>query len=191
METEEIIEQPGAGGAPTKYRAAYAKQANKLCLLGATTREIADFFEVSESTVYLWAKEHKKFSEALKGGRLKADAEVASSLYRRATGYSYKEITFEKIGSQDLLESTSEGDILKDTYRKKIVLKDLAPDVGAATMWLKNRSRDKWRDKFDLGVDFAKMDDGQVSELYERILSGIKSIHDPDNTGDRANIPSE
>ena len=34
---------------PTKYQEAYAEQARKLCLLGYTDAELADFFEVSES----------------------------------------------------------------------------------------------------------------------------------------------
>ncbi len=33
---------------PTKYQEAYAEQARKLCLLGYTDAELADFFEVSD-----------------------------------------------------------------------------------------------------------------------------------------------
>lgn len=175
--------QPDPGGAPTKYKAAFVKQAYKLCLLGATMKEIADFFDVSESTVYEWAKEHKRFSEALKGGRIKADAEVAASLFKRATGYSYKEITFEKIGKLEDLEQIPDDQITVEAYRKKIVVKDLAPDVGAATMWLKNRQRDKWRDRFNLELDLAKMNDDELEKLYEKIMQGIHSGKADHQTG--------
>ncbi len=77
------------GGRPTKYQAAYAEQARKLCLLGATDIELADFFEVHEDTIYEWKKVYKKFSEAIKKGKQLADATVASKLYHRATGYQH------------------------------------------------------------------------------------------------------
>ena len=41
-------------GRPTKYKDEYCEQAYKLCLLGATDKEMADFFQVSLSTLNLW-----------------------------------------------------------------------------------------------------------------------------------------
>lgn len=57
--------------------------------LGATDREVAEFFNVAESTVSLWKHQHLEFSEALKVGKAAADNRVEQSLYRRAVGYSY------------------------------------------------------------------------------------------------------
>lgn len=51
---------------PTKYQEAYAEQARKLCLLGYTDAELADFFEVSESTINKWKIDYPKFSESIK-----------------------------------------------------------------------------------------------------------------------------
>lgn len=51
---------------PTKYQEAYAEQARKLCLLGYTDAELADFFEVSESTINKWKLDYPEFSESLK-----------------------------------------------------------------------------------------------------------------------------
>ncbi|MCV5597561.1 hypothetical protein OFN66_28085, partial [Escherichia coli] len=45
---------------------AYAEQARKLCLLGYTDAELADFFEVSESTINKWKLDYPKFSESIK-----------------------------------------------------------------------------------------------------------------------------
>jgi hypothetical protein len=78
-------------GRPTLYREEYAGEALKLCRLGAIDRELADFFEVAESTVGVWKQQHAEFSAALKQGKAQADAQVANALYRRATGYEHGE----------------------------------------------------------------------------------------------------
>ena len=119
-------------GRPSKYKKEYTEQVYKLCLLGATDKELADFFEVNEDTINQWKKVHVEFSESIKKGKIIADAEVAASLYKRANGYRYEEKTYE-------------GKILT-----KKVVKDVAPDTGAAMAWLKNRRKDTWRDKQDI-----------------------------------------
>ena len=68
----------------------YADQALKLCLLGATDKELAEFFSVSEQTLNKWKKDYPEFLESLKKGKNIADANVASRLYNRAIGYSCK-----------------------------------------------------------------------------------------------------
>ena len=123
-----------AGGRPTDYKVEYNEQAFKLCLLGATDAEIADFFGVEESTVNNWKIKHPKFLESLKNGKIKADAEVAESLRKRANGYKYTEKTFEN------------GELTKETE------KEVSPDTGACMAWLKNRQPKKWRDKQDLDI---------------------------------------
>src|ERR1051325_6796657 len=80
------------GGRPTDYRREFAKKAKKLCLLGATDNELADFFEVTEQTINNWKETHKEFFDALKKGKAQADANVASRLYQRAIGYSHKDV---------------------------------------------------------------------------------------------------
>lgn len=75
-----------AGGAPTKYRPEMPEQAEKLCRLGATDAEMADFFGVVESTLNEWKLLHPEFSESIKRGKIESDANVAHSLYSRAMG---------------------------------------------------------------------------------------------------------
>lgn len=41
-------------GRPTLYREEYAEQARKLCLLGTTDAELADFFNVAVDTINEW-----------------------------------------------------------------------------------------------------------------------------------------
>jgi transposase-like protein len=125
-----------AAGRPSKYDEKYCEQAYKLCLLGATDAELADFFNVNEDTINVWKKTYKEFSESLKRGKAEADATVAEKLYKRATGYSCKATKF----------ATYEGEI---TDREEYI-EHYPPDTTAAIFWLKNRQKDKWRDKQDV-----------------------------------------
>lgn len=118
---------------PTKYEAAFARQAEKLCQLGATDQELADFFEVDVRTIHRWKGDHDEFCHALKGGKDLADERVVRSLYQRAVGYEQDEVKiFMPAGAEEPVRAP---------FRAKI-----APDVTAAIFWLKNRRRDEWRD---------------------------------------------
>jgi len=57
-------------GRKSEYREEYAEQALKLCLLGATDKEIAEFFSVSEQTLNSWKKKFPQFLESLKKMRM-------------------------------------------------------------------------------------------------------------------------
>ena len=122
-------------GRPTTYRAEYAEQAYKYCLLGATDAQLSDFFGVSEQTINLWKKRHSKFFESIKAGKAVADAEVADKLYQRAKGYSHPE---EKVFN-------NQGEVVRAE-----TVKHYPPDPTAAIFWLKNRQKKNWRDKHDL-----------------------------------------
>ena len=119
-------------GRPTDYKDEYCEQVEKLCRLGATDKEIADFFDIAESTLNNWKSEHHEFMESLKKGKMIADAEVADKLFKRATGYSHDEVDVKMY----------EGEIILTP-----LIKHYPPDTTAAIFWLKNRQRDKWRDK--------------------------------------------
>lgn len=128
-------------GRPTKYCPEYALEAEKLCKLGATDKDMADFFNVNEDTINEWKKVHKEFSESLKKGKMKADMEVADRLFKRATGYQYTET---------IKEASKES---KDLVITKEITKEVAPDPVSMIFWLKNRRKDLWRDKQDHGFD--------------------------------------
>lgn len=170
-------------GRPTDYKAEYCDQVQKLTMLGATDKEIANFFEVTDTTINNWKLVHPEFFESIKAGKIKADAQVAYSLYKRATGYQYKEITYEKIGSkEEIVEDGEDGmeSIEAEMYKKKVVVKDMAPDVAAINIWLKNRrgkvdkEAQRWADKHEItgeGGDplfptpVAKLPDGTILEI--------------------------
>lgn len=145
-------------GRPTEYQDKYVEQVYKLCLLGATDAEIATFFDVEETTINNWKIAHPEFFESIKAGKITADAEVASSLFKRANGYRYDEITYEKIGDGESITEVGEAEIVtikQDKFKKKVVTKEVSPDVAAQNIWLKNRrgkvaaDAQRWADKHE------------------------------------------
>lgn len=164
-----------AAGRPTKYKPSFNRQAEKLCKLGATDKELADFFNVNEDSIHTWKKKYPKFSESLNAGKILADMNVANKLYTRAIGYKVREVTFEKIDSKENIEATPEGLIVKgDVYRKKIVVKEQAPDTTAQIFWLKNRrgkvkdeGGHRWADKQEVTGEGG----GPLQGLFEITLN--------------------
>lgn len=121
-------------------------------MLGATDREMADFFEVSESTFYLWKLEHPELSEALKHSKEVADERVEQSLYRRALGYSHDAVKIVQVG----------GEVVNAPY-----VEHYPPDTTAAIFWLKNRKPQEWRDRVQTeltGANGGPIETADVSE---------------------------
>lgn len=142
-----------ANGRPTKYKEEYAKQAEKICLLGATDEFLADYFEVTVSTINNWKIDHPQFLESLKRGKKEADARVAEALFNRAIGYAHPEMKV----------FNNQGEII--TYD---TTKHYAPDPTSMIFWLKNRQPDVWRDKKEAAItltdDFDSLLDDAASD---------------------------
>ncbi|MEG1651872.1 MAG: terminase [Hafnia sp.] len=117
----------GENGRPTKYQKAYDEQARKLCLLGYTDAQLADFFCVAESTIHKWKLDFPSFSESLNAGKANADAELALTLYERAKG-----------GKRIVKQKVADGAIVD-------LEEELPPDTTAIIFWLKNRQPKLWR----------------------------------------------
>ncbi len=73
-------------GRPTKYKDEYIEQAYKLALLGATDKQMCDYFNVDEKTFNNWKHKHPEFFQSLKKGKEEADFNVVKSLYKKACG---------------------------------------------------------------------------------------------------------
>lgn len=123
-----------AGGRPTSFKPEYTAQAVKLCALGATDIEMADFFGVDVRTFYRWKNERPEFCQALKAGKEAADERVERSLYHRAVGYTHDAVKiFMPAWAREPVHAK---------YREHV-----PPDTTAMIFWLKNRRPDAWRDK--------------------------------------------
>ena len=147
-------------GRKSAYKEEYNQLAENYALLGATDKEMADLFSVTERTFNKWKKDYPEFLQSLKKGKNIADANVASRLYNRAIGYSCKATKF----------ATSEGRITDS----KEYIEHYPPDTTAAIFWLKNRQTEKWRDKkeVDANVNLGDELEGLSDEQLQAIIDG-------------------
>lgn len=122
------------GGRPSKFRPEFVAQAERLCDLGATDIELADFFGVNTVTIYRWRNSNEEFCKAVRAGKDAADERVERSLYQRAVGYTFE--------SEKVFQF--QGQIVRADIREHV-----PPDPGAAFNWLKNRRGERWRDKHE------------------------------------------
>jgi len=127
-------------GRPSSYDPEFAGQAEKLCRLGATDIEVADFFGVDVRTVYRWKNQFEDFCQALKAGKEVADERVARSLYAKATGYSFDAVKILTVA----VGNNGGSEVREVPYREHI-----PPDTTAAIFWLKNRRPAEWRDRVE------------------------------------------
>lgn len=141
-------------GRPSKFKPEFVEQAAKLAALGATDREVAEFFGVDERTLNRWKHEKPEFCQSLKVGKEAADERVEQSLYRRAVGYTYD--------SEKVFQF--QGKIVRAA-----VTEHVPPDTTAGIFWLKNRKPDEWRDRQQVEVgrpgDFDRMSDEELADF--------------------------
>ena len=136
--TQQIVEATRTGR-PTIYRPELATLARKLALLGATEAEMADALSISVSTLSDWMHKHSEFYRAVKSGKVLADAEVAERLYSRATGHSHEAVKI-------FMPAGAEAPVYAP------YTEHYPPDTTAASLWLRNRQPDKWRERQQVDV---------------------------------------
>lgn len=144
------------GGRPTDYHPNYPDQARKLCYLGATDQEIADFFEVCVATVHNWKNTYPEFLDAIREGKVYADAHLASKLYNRAEGAEWEEDQAIKIKVGQY----------EERVEVVTVRRTAPPDTTALIFWLKNRHPAKWRDRQEI----SGPDGGAILQRIERVI---------------------
>jgi hypothetical protein len=134
-----------AVGRPSDYKPEFADQAAKLCRLGATDVEIADFFEKDERTINRWKIDHPEFCQALKAGKISSDMEVADRLHQRAMGFEYEEAEAHTLKTVEY----ENGKRVLETQRLEIIMvkRVVPPDTTACIFWLKNRRKVEWRER--------------------------------------------
>ena len=140
-------------GRPTKYKPEFDDLAYKFALLGATNKEMAGFFDVAESTFDLWRIAHPKFSGAITRGKAVADANVADRLYQRAMGYEHDEEKIFQYEGKPVRVATT---------------KHYPPDTQAASLWLRNRQPELWRDQKDITLRQPDKEPRTTKELVDR-----------------------
>lgn len=112
---------------------------------GLTDEQIAAKMGIAVKTLYRWKEQHSQICQSLKRGKEVVDVEVENALLKRALGYSYNEVTHERVGDQ--------------MVPTKIVTKEVAPDTTAQIFWLKNRKPDMWGDRISISSEVVIVDD--------------------------------
>ena len=130
---------------------------------GLSDVQIATKMGIHPSTLYDWEAKYPEICEALKKGKAPVDTEVENALLKRARGYDYVEIVTEYGYSDETDESGNRKKIIKSVRETH---KHMAPDVGAAAFWLKNRRPDRWREKREEQI--------QVTEADYSLLDAVK-----------------
>ena len=152
-------------GAEIKYNPKTFPQIAEHCAgLGYTNLQIAKKLSISHTTYYKYVKDYPEFAEGIEKAKKVVDDKIEQKLFKRASGYSYTEVTRERVNG-------------KMTITKKTT-KKLAPDVVAMIFWLKNRRPETWRDRREVAhsgeiktrtePDLSKLSPDELDEL-ERI----------------------
>jgi len=144
MSKQEIKCKKNKGGRPSSFKVEYVKQVYNLCAyLGADNPKLCKFFKCSELTLYNWGRKNPEFIKALKDGKDYYDTNnVEKTLLQRALGYSYNEIT-----KQQVIDKQGVKRVIK-----KIIHKQVLPDVTAQIFYLKCRQPQRWKDRQDINV---------------------------------------
>lgn len=147
---------------PSKFKPEFITQAEKLAKLGATDREVGEFFGVDERTINRWKADHPEFCQSLKVGKDMADDRVEQALYRRAIGYEQDAVK---------IAVNAQGEITQVPFVERC-----PPDTTAAIFWLKNRRKDEWR---DIKAQEVSGPNGGAVETTNRIeLIGVRPSGD-------------
>lgn len=145
-------------------------QKDKLILLegwarsGLTEEQIAKNMGITRPTLWDWKKKEINILNALKKGKEVVDFEVENALLKRALGYT---ITLNK---QKVTKDGDVVDIIEEVH--------VPGDTTAQIFWLKNRQKEKWREKQEVSVSSNPIED--LTPLA-KLLKGEKNESSSNN----------
>lgn len=116
--------------------AAYARD-------GMTNQDIAEKIGVTKRTFTRWMEEYPEIREAVNTSKELVDYKVENALLKAALGYTAKE--------SKVIMRLRQGKLT--TVEQETIIKEVAPDVRAITLWLNNRQTKKWRRNADNVLD--------------------------------------
>jgi hypothetical protein len=110
----------------SKFKLDYVERAERACQIGMTDFELAQLFEVTETTINNWKNVYPEFADALRTGKAFADERVERALYSRAFGYSY--------AAEEVLVRPRAGKRGGSEVIRANVIKHVLPDVTAQVL---------------------------------------------------------
>lgn len=131
---------------------------------GLTDADISHNIGISVRTLIDWKRRYPAINACLKNSKDLADTIVENALFRKATGYKTKEVSY---------KADSDGNLVPVSA----VEKEVPPDTTAQIFWLKNRRPDLWRDRRK--ETESDTQSGGVVVLPEVVADAIKTIAPP------------
>ena len=131
---------------------------------GLTDADISHNIGITERTLRDWKRRYPTINACLKSSKDLADTIVENALFRKATGYKTKEVSY---------KADSDGNLVPVSA----VEKEVPPDTTAQIFWLKNRRPDLWRDRRKEADSDGQS--GGVVVLPEVVADVIKTIAPP------------
>lgn len=121
---------------------------------GLNEEQIAHNMGVGYSTFRAWIEKYQAIQTALKKGKAPVDLAVENALYKSAIGFTK---TLRKPAKVRLKDGSEKIEYVDEEFY-------YPPNTTAQIYWLKNRRRDRWKDKPE---DIAR--DEKVNELLQSI----------------------
>jgi transposase-like protein len=132
-------------GRPTRYAPEHAETARLYYESGMTDQQVANLLRIHLATLYRWRELHPEFAEATQAGKDDADARVQFAIYRRATGYDYRETkAFLPLGAKAPVEVE--------------VTRHVPADPRLGMQWLRIRRANEWREPREMPEHFDLAD---------------------------------
>lgn len=166
-------------GRPTDYKPEYCEQATKLCKLGATDKELADFFEICEATLTNWKRDYPEFLASIREGKEIADMEVSNRLF---VGCFDRTIVEQQAFKTKNISYNEDGKRIEtETVEVVDVERGIPGDFRNQQFWLRNRRSQNWREKIETEHS------GSISNPAADVLAklsdqALKELRDAQNT---------
>lgn len=167
-------------GRPSKYEKikGMLDVVRELATNGFTNDQIAQALGIARSTLQDYLNEHQEFADALNGGKILADNQVVSAMFKRAVGYDYVEEHFEySPGGKKDEEGNEKPAKIKNVKKVK---KHVPANIMAGLIWLYNRQRSNWKQKqLELPDNLPKLPEFENfsdDELGRLIKEGLKQF---------------
>lgn len=130
---------------------------------GLTDEQIAKNIGISARTYYEWMTRYPQILQALKKGKAPVDFQVENALLKSAVGFSVtlkKPVRVRDANGAEHIE-----------YAEEEIF--VAPSTAAQIFWLKNRKKDRWKDKPEISEAV-----GQANELLKSMFQMEQEIKD-------------
>lgn len=111
---------------------------------GLSEQQIFNNLRIGKTTWEKYKHIYPELSELLKNGRAKQIDEVVNSLYKTATGYTYRET--QAVKCKEVYYDDEGRRCEREVLNTAEVMKFHAPEVAAMAFFLKNKDRKNWAD---------------------------------------------